>query len=47
MPKTLIFIENEKLPEKYNEKDKIFSFTIQSHNFLNQKKINLCLKLKF
>jgi len=40
MPKTLIFIENEKLPEKYNEKDKIFSFTLQSHNFLNKKKIN-------
>tara|TARA_Y100001936_G_scaffold240314_1_gene274554 strand:- start:1335 stop:3197 length:1863 start_codon:yes stop_codon:yes gene_type:complete len=39
MSKTLIFVENENLPVKYNKNDKIFSFTLQSHNFLDQKKI--------
>ena len=46
MSKTLIFIEDENLPEKYNEKDKIFSFTLKSHNYLNGKKINHEMKVQ-
>ena len=40
MSETLVFVENKTLPEKYDiEKAKFFSFNLESHSFLNGKKI--------